>query len=485
MPTLRLLKLCLLILATCITLTNVLSAQTVTILTSFDGIHGRGGSSPVQGMDGNFYAVGAGVTSTKGTFFRVTPSGQVTSLYSFCPQAYCTDGWGVFNVILGPDGNFYGMTTNGGSYSQSQCSNVNFGCGTVFKITPAGKLTTLHMFCTQSGCPDGYQPLGRSLALGPDGNFYGTTSAGGSGGGGTIFRITPTGTLTTLYSFACSPQGVCPQGDGLVTGVTFGSNGNLFGAANWGGSFNAGTLFQLNRSGQLSVFYNFTGSPNSPHVNGLTLASDGTLYGTNAGSAFVPRTIFKVTESGSVGQLYSFSGSDYPYAPVIQGTDGNLYGSVTSNTIGGGWLYQITTSGALTTLYNFCSQSGCADGENPFASLVQATNGVFYGTTPQGGTSGNCGTNAGCGTLFSLSMGLAPFVEAMPNFAKTSATISILGNNLTGTTSVSFNGIPAVFKVISGTLVRVQVPTGATTGTIQVTTPSGVLSSNVPFNVLP
>lgn len=485
MPTPRLLKLSLHIIATCISLTYVMSAQTVTILTSFDDIHGGGGGAPVQGMDGNFYAVGNGGTALKGTFFRVTPSGQASSLYSFCTQTNCTDGWGESDIILGPDGNFYGTTSNGGSYTQSQCSFGNFGCGTVFKITPAGKLTTLHTFCTQSGCPDGYTPLGRSLALGPDGNFYGTTSAGGSGGGGTIFRITPTGVLTTLYSFSCSPQGVCPQGQGLLTGVTFGSNGNLFGAANWGGTFNAGTLFELNRSGQLSVFYNFNVAPNTPHVNGLTLASDGNLYGTNVGSAFVPRTIFKVTENGSVGQLYSFGGFDLPYAPVIQGTDGNLYGSVSSTGAGGGYLYQITTSGSLTNLYNFCSQSGCADGKDPFSPLVQATSGLFYGTTQAGGTSNNCGTNVGCGTLFSLSMGLAPFVKAMPNFAKASATISILGNNLNGTTNVTFNGTPAAFKVVSGTLLRVQVPSGATTGTIQVTTPAGVLSSNVPFNVLP
>ena len=240
--------------------------------------------------------------------------------------------------------------------------------------------------------------------------------------------------------------------------------------------------------------YNFNldkNNSNGPHFNGFTLASDGNLYGTMASGGTCLGgcgAILKVSESGRLGLFHFFCReltvltARNPSRPVIQGSDGNLYGS----TFGlGGTLFQITLDGKLTTLHAFCAQS-CPDGTEPTASLVQATNGVFfYGTAEHGGTSNNCGTNIGCGTLFSVAMGLAPFAEAIPSASKAGATVSILGNNLTGTTSVTFNGTAATFKVVSNTLLKAQVPSGAITGTIQVTTASGVRSSNNSFQVLP
>jgi len=476
-----------LIIATvCIALPAAASGQTVTTLLSFDGIHGSGGASVVQGFDGNLYGTGAIGAYKKGNVFRISSSGHVTSLYSFCPQTPCTDGWAPSNLVLGSDGNFYGTTLYGGSFVQSECSFGNFGCGTVFKITPTGKLTTLHAFCEQAGCPDGTTPVTQSaLVQGIDGNFYGTTSYGGSnGGGGTVFRITPAGELTTLYSFAYPNSSV---GYDLQSGVAFGANGNLFGAANYGGTYQTGTLFELGPSEKLTVLYDFNLNPNltnGPHVNGLTLASDGNLYGTYPGSGRVRGTILKVDKTGGYSVLYTLN-YDLPFAPLVQGTDGNLYGSTSlGSVLGKGTLYQMTLNGTFSTLYNFCSQSGCPDGAQPTSALVQATNGLFYGTAWQGGTSTYCGHNIGCGTLFSLSMGLAPFVEAVPNFGKAGAIVNILGNSLTGTTSVRFDGVSAKFKVISSTLLKAQVPSGATTGTIEVTTPSGTLDSNIAFHVV-
>jgi uncharacterized repeat protein (TIGR03803 family) len=141
-------------------------------------------------------------------------------------------------------------------------------------------------------------------------------------------------------------------------------------------------------------------------------------------------------------------------------------------------VFQITTDGTLTTLHSFCSHTSCPDGSEPIAGLVQDTNGAFYGTTVSGGANGD-------GEVFALSMGLGPFVETEPAFGKAGATVRVLGTGLEGSTSVTFNGTPATFKVVSSSLISTTVPAGATTGPVQVVTPSGTLTSNVNFRVEP
>jgi uncharacterized repeat protein (TIGR03803 family) len=160
----------------------------------------------------------------------------------------------------------------------------------------------------------------------------------------------------------------------------------------------------------------------------------------------------------------------------VQATNGNLYGTTyNGGTNGDGTVFEVTIAGTLTTLHSFDS----GEGINPYGALVQATNGAFYGTTTQGG-----GTNND-GTLFSLSVGLGPFVETNPTSAKEGASVKILGNNLTGSTTVSFNSTAATYKVQSSTEITTNVPTGASSGRVTVTTPSsGRLNSNVPFTVL-
>jgi uncharacterized repeat protein (TIGR03803 family) len=135
----------------------------------------------------------------------------------------------------------------------------------------------------------------------------------------------------------------------------------------------------------------------------------------------------------------------------------------------------------LTVLYNFCSQTNCADGQTPEAALVQATDGNFYGTAAFGGDSSKC--NGGCGTVFSLSVGLGPFVETNPTSGKVGQAVTILGNNLKGTSSVTFNGTAATFTVVSDTEIKTTVPIDATTGFVKVTTPKRTLKSNVVFRV--
>jgi uncharacterized repeat protein (TIGR03803 family) len=171
-------------------------------------------------------------------------------------------------------------------------------------------------------------------------------------------------------------------------------------------------------------------------------------------------------------------------AGLIQGTDGNLYGTTefggANNTCnnggppGCGTIYEITLEGTVTTVHSFDE----TDGANPYTPLVQDTSGVFYGTTLHGGTNND-------GTLFTLSMGLGPFVKTVPGSGRVGKSIKILGTDLTGASSVTFNGTTATFTVSSASLITTTVPAGATTGPVQVVTPSGTLTSNVNFQVLP
>ena len=267
------------------------------------------------------------------------------------------------------------------------------GNGTVFKITPQGKLTTLHRFAFA----DGSEPAG-GLVQATDGNFYGMTEYGGANGKGTVFKITPAGALTTLYSFCAQPY--CADGE-------------------------------------------------LPQYAELIQATDGNFYG--------------MTSQGGA-----------------HGSTQCGFGGVGSC----GTVFKITPGGTLTTLYSFCAETNCADGGLPFGGLVQATNGKFYGTTSGDDFVSSC-SGSDCGTVFSLSVGLGPFVETLPASGEVGAAVKILGNKLTGATGVSFNGAAATFTVLSSTEIRASVPSGATTGFVAVELPSSTLSSNVRFRVIP
>jgi uncharacterized repeat protein (TIGR03803 family) len=462
-----------------------LPAQTFTTLHSFDSTDGAFPYWPlVQGRDGKLYGAANGGANNNGTVFRITPSGTLATLYSFCPQSGCKDGqYPEAALVQAVDGNFYGTTLDGGHHGE----------GTVFSITPTDTLTTLYSFCSQPSCTDGGDPEG-ALVQSTDGNFYGITTGGGiSGGFGTIFKITPSGTLTTLHSF-CS-QDYCTDGAYSYSGLIEATNGNFYGTTTGYGANGYGTVFSITPTGTLTTLYNFcsqggTSCTDGEDARGLTQATDGTFYGaTNLGGANGYGTVFRITPTGALTTLHSFcsqggcADGSYP-SPVIQASDGNFYGiSYSGGAYGYGTIFKITSGGTLTTLYSFCSQSGCKDGEFPAAALVQDTDGNLYGTTESGGGSAAC--TDGCGTVFSLSVGLGPFIETQPTFGKAGAVIKILGTSLTGATSVTFNGTPAVFKVLSSSLIGATIPTGATTGTVQVVTPSATLSSNVPFRVQP
>ena len=183
-------------------------------------------------------------------------------------------------------------------------------------------------------------------------------------------------------------------------------------------------------------------------------------------------TIFKITPNGALTTLYRFcsqsgcTDGNSPYGALVQATNGDLYGATeiggancTFPYTGCGTVFKITPSGTLTTLYSFCAQSGCPDGQQPATALIQATNGDLFGTASLGGADGD-------GTVFSLSVGLGPFVETQTTSGKVGAAVKILGTDLTGATSVSFNGTAATFTVISPSLITTTVPTGATSGKV-------------------
>ena len=208
----------------------------MTTLYTFNGTDGDNPQAGlIQATDGNFYGTTfSGGTSNYcgygcGTVFKITPSGSLTTLHSFSG----TDGFNVqAGLVEGTDGNFYGTTVNGGP------QNV----GEVYKITPSGTLAVLYTFCSQTGCTDGEYPKA-GLVQATDGNFYGTTSAGGTHSQGTVFAITPSGSLSTLYSFC--PQSGCADGANPVAGVIQASDGNFYGTTYGGGSNNSGTVFKL------------------------------------------------------------------------------------------------------------------------------------------------------------------------------------------------------------------------------------------------
>jgi uncharacterized repeat protein (TIGR03803 family) len=353
-----------------------------------------------------------------------------------------------------------------------------------YKITPKGKVTTLYSFCAQQNCADGSAPLA-PLIQAFDRNFYGTTSANALNGGGTVFKITPTGQLTTLYSF-CQQLPGCTDGASPSAGLVQGIDGSLYGTTVGGGAHGWGTVFKVTLRGILTTLHSFAGPPTDGGnpCGGLARGSDGTFYGTayqgGIGSCSSGcGTVFKITRDGAFTTLHTFNGPDgmLPVAGLVQATDGNFYGMTTGGgSYSAGTIFTISPNGALDTLHSFCSQSNCDDGSAPFGALFQATNGTLYGTTSYGGKDND-------GTVFSLSVGLSPFVAFVHDSGKIGSKVEILGQGFTGTSAVSFNGMAANFVVHSDTYLTATVPSSATTGFVTVAAPGGTLQSNKQFRV--
>jgi uncharacterized repeat protein (TIGR03803 family) len=463
------------------------SAQTFTTLANFSQF--TSGFSPnavIQGFDGNFYGtVESGGELNVGTVFKATADGQLSEVDfdgadGSSPRA---------GVIQSTDGNFYGTTWLGGN---------NDGDGAAFKVTPEGTITTLYQFCSLPNCIDGARPTA-SLVEGTDGNLYGTTYQGGANsnatylcpsGCGTVFRITPNGVLTTLYSFCAQPE--CTDGVIPSAGLVQASDGNFYGTTYSGGrlSYPSGTVFKITNQGKLTTIYRFCARGGSACTDGagptasLIEAANGKFYGTTlVGGVDYAGTVFEISADGVLTTLYRFCSEKacadgaLPTAGLVQGTDGNFYGTTPSGGLHKtGTLFELTAPGTFTRLHSFCVAVNCPDGAVPSGVLIQGTDGSFYGVASGGGSDSS-------GTFFKLETGLSPFVETIPASGRIGSDVRVLGTNLAGVTQVSFNGTAAVFTVVSDSQLRATVPPGATTGTVMVSTTDGVLTSSVVFRV--
>ncbi len=469
----------------CLASVLTLPAQTFTTLHSFNLPAGEGGfpaGGLVQGQDGNFYGTtSAGGTRAMGTIFRVTPDGVLTTIYNFCLQAGCTDGAVPYcTLVLGTDGDLYGVAFN----------DVDGNYGTVFKFSiSTGTLTTLHSFFVQ----DGEYPYA-GLVQADDGFFYGTTTQGGSGSEGVVFKIGPGGAFTVVHNFQGGPiDGSIPKAP-LIKGT----DGNLYGTTVFGGKASSGDVFKVSTQGVFTSLYFFcTENASCPDGSqlyaGVVQGADGKLYGAGAsggGCLIFTKcgTLFSLTPGRQLSVLHEFDFTDgsFPASSLYQATDGSLYGTTqdggTANNplCGGsrcGVLYSVTSSGSYSTIHDFCSIGNCLDGANGYGPVIQGTDGNLYGMTYRGGTSND-------GTIFRVSLGLSPFVETLPSSGSVGARVRILGNGLSSTTGIMFNGVPVAFTVVSDTLITTTVPAGATSGYVQVASATGTLTSNIPFRVL-
>ena len=278
-------------------------------------------------------------------------------------------------LMLAKDGNFYGTTYEGGAFMKD--SDNGAGYGTAFKVAPEGKFVNLVSFRS------GTHPCG-NLVQGKDGNFYGTTLQGGKLGGGTVFRITTDGRVTTLYSFGDYDEhgGVNTNGwapDGLFEG----SDGNFYGVTEGYGFSGGGTVFKITPEGKFTTLIAFSGKNIARPSIPLLVGKDGNFYGTINGE------LFKMTLNGTITTAFSYDGATgvLPVAGLIRGKDGKFFGLAACGSKGGSIL-RMNTNGKFTMLAKI-------SGECPSGELMQATDGNFYGANPLGGTNRN-------GTMFRL-----------------------------------------------------------------------------------
>jgi uncharacterized repeat protein (TIGR03803 family) len=316
--------------------------------------------------------------------------------YGFCAQTNCTDGENpVAGLVFDLKGNLYGTTYSGGAHDRC---NYNDHCGVVFKLTPKGEETVLYTFCAQTNCTDGENPYA-AVVLDRKGNLYGTTVNGGAHGVGVVFKLTPEGKETVLYSFCA--QDNCPDGYDPSSGLVLDQQGNLYGTTQYGGAHGAGIVFKVTPKGKETVLYNFCAQNNcadgAQPMAGLVFDQNGNLYGSTVEGGVVKNcyngcgVVFKLTPKGKETVLYTFCPQNNcfdgrnPAAGLVFDRKGNLYGTTELGGAGGGTVFELTPKGKETVLYSFCAQNNCTDGSNPAAGLIFDTKGNLYGTTVSGG----------------------------------------------------------------------------------------------------
>jgi len=417
-------------------------------------------SGLIESVDGNFYGIasegGTGLNA-QGTIFKLTPSGQLTVLYNFAeqPDGSLPNGAAPDTLIEGSDGFLYGTTLVDGKN----------GVGTAFKISKTGTITLLHNFCNEFVCKDGANPS--FLTEGLDGSLYGGTGPN-SPPTSVLFRLGKSGAYKVLHTFDSRTQ---PDGTGIF-GMVQASDGNFYGTTVVGEqSKPANSVFRFDPlTGAYTILHAF----NSPNIasSGLTLASDGRLYGLQTGS-----NLYNINLAGTYRKIRAVSPTPLSDGDLIQASDGSFWGDFNFGNI----VFSATRAGAI--LQNL-SLSPAVNGDQP-EGLFQASDGKFYGVSFMNGAPTN--GQPSNGAIWVIDAGLpAPsptLVNFRPASGKADSTIRLQGSHFIGTTSVTISGLPARFKVLSANYIRVTVPAAATTGRIDVTNAGGTAISSTNFTV--
>jgi uncharacterized repeat protein (TIGR03803 family) len=330
---------------------------------------------------------------------------------------------------------------------------ISAACG--FALPQIGRgqsFTTLHYF---TGGTDGGAPAA-ALTQANDGYLYGTTTQGGAIGKGTVFQVVANGTITTLFSFSGGLDGSTSWSRLIQAG-----DGKLYGTTMQGGGQGAGTIFQITTAGVLTTLYNFGSNPSGTDggfpYSGLVVANNGSLYGTTAHGGFNGNgTVYEISTGGGYSSLYSFSAlNNYtnadgcqPWASLMQASDGTLYGTTVqggASTFNYGTVFRITTSGAFVAVHSF---SGGVDGGRPIAGLIQASDGNMYGAATVGGVNGD-------GTIFRVtpdgSFTILHSFSRKDGICPNAALIQASDGNLYGTTSQGgSHASGTVFRITTG-----------------------------------
>jgi len=344
---------------------------------SADGANPNGGL--VLGPDGNYYGTTRnGGTAGSGTIYRVSSStGSTSTIWTFADGSVPFDGGNPYgSLVVGADGALYGTTISGGS--------LNYGA--VFKITTAGEFSVVHQFQFADGA---FPQCG--LISGRDGNLYGATTSGGSAGFGWVYRLTLGGSLTVLHSFSF---GATPlDGYDPIGSVFEGSDGSLYGTTASGGTAGLGVVFRLTKAGAYTILHNFSdGSvPNDGGTarTSLVQGADGYYYGATVGGGVGGNgVVFKIGKSGRYAIVHNFDGEvkndgKFP-GELTVGSGGVLYGTTShGGSADEGTIFALSPNGAFDVLHNFHDGSTASDGENPAGTLLNAA-GRLIGTTFSG-----------------------------------------------------------------------------------------------------
>ncbi|MEY4570343.1 MAG: hypothetical protein RLZZ398_1782 [Verrucomicrobiota bacterium] len=390
------------------TVFRVTTAGVITTLTNFNdtsdapkGFNPNGGL--VRAADGNFYGVTyAGGAKRRGTVFRMTPTGTITTLVEFTDTvgpklgAYPRSG-----LIIGGNGRLFGTTDSGGI-------GIAGGVGTLFSLALDGSGFTTHVNFGYATAGGRYP---NSLMLASDGNIYGTTFRGGTGGYGTFFKWSAAGAFTQMFSFAGTAglyKGNNPSGS-----LAEAPDGLIYGTTRLGGSSaNQGSIYTTSTAGAFTTLYTFNSSamPFSGFTpNGLIRASDGSFYGPTldganaAGAGLLRGTLYKISAAGALTTLYDATNVTAlrPYSSLVEGPDGNFYGTSQGGTgsTAGGNVFKMTPAGGVSTLVSFSGLgSQLSSGSSPVdGALVFGVDGKLYGATNYGGP-------AGGGTVYRVSL---------------------------------------------------------------------------------